>query len=171
MIPRNIPSLNQPLDTINRDAHPPLKTHTPRSKSLSPSLSFFSHSGVRIRIELSLVPKSNWGIGKALVSFCFPFVVTLFILMELSSSYSCVHALVICLPYSSYANLVLCPYGYSYAKVLLCSRCSLYVFHIQSMFRLVDLCYGIGLMFLLIALVLKHVKSIPWGIRVLINNV
>ena len=41
----------------------------------------------------------------------------------------------------------------------------------QSMFRLVDLCYGIGLMFLLIALVLKRVKSVPWGIRVLINNV
>ena len=94
--------------------------------------------------------------------------------MELSSSYSCVPnfylALVICLPCSSYAIWVLCPYGYSYARVLLCYRYSLYLFHMQSMFRLVDLCYGIGLMILLIALVLKHVKSVPWGIRVLINN-
>ena len=71
--------------------------------------------------------------------------------MELSSSYSCVPnfdlVLVICLPYSSYAILVLCPYGYSHAKVLLCYGYSLYVFHMQSMFRLVDLCYGISLVF------------------------
>ena len=40
----------------------------------------------------------------------------------------------------------------------------------QSMFRLVDLCYGIGLMFLLIALVLKLVR-VPWGIRVVFINI
>jgi hypothetical protein len=72
----------------------------------------------------------------------------------------------ICCSYSLYIMLMLYLwYGYVYARLGLRSSYRLYWCDRNAMFRLVDLCYGIGLMFILSALIFNLRE-----VRVLFHN-